>query len=258
MENIAFSALGGFIVLLAASFAVAGLLLAQRRVSLEFRKAHNDTIGVIYGTLHVTFGVIIGFTAFLVLSKYTTAQNTAASEAGDIVEVYRLAEAFPETQRDQIQQIAKSYAQEVVDEEWPMMRNGQSSARAEALVEELGRSLLQDIEPSTESEQGAYAQELNRVHDLTQDRDLRLLHLYTGLPPILWVVLGVLAIAIILFTYFLGMENAHLHRWAVGVLTVSIVFVIVTIVVLDHPFGAGFRVGPGAFERALNTMQGTD
>jgi hypothetical protein len=224
-------------------------------VPFELRKAHNDTIGIIYGTLHVTFGVIIGFTAFLVLDKYNTAQNTAASEAGDIVEIYRLAEAFPQTERDQIQQLAKSYAQDVVDEEWALMNNGQSSSRVEAIVDELGRS-LQDFAPSTDSERAVYAQELSRVHDLTQDRNLRLLKVYTGLPPVLWVVLGILATAIMVFTYFLGMEDARLHRWAVGILAASLTIIILTIIILDHPFGAGFRVGPGAFERALNTMEG--
>lgn len=71
----------------------------------------------------------------------------------------------------------------------------------------------------------------------------------------LWVVLGLLATLIILFTYFLGMENARLHRWAVGALTLGITFVLFTIVVLDHPFGGGFRVGPDAFERVLTAME---
>ena len=255
IEAIALTVLEGFIILLAAtSLAVAGLVLAQRRLPLEFRKAHNDTMGIIYGALHIVFGLIIGFTAFLVLDKFTTAQNTVASEAGDLVEIHRTAEAFAQTQRDQIQQLAKSYAQDVVDEEWPLMNEGQSSSRAEVLVDELGRS-LQEFEPSTEVEKAAYSQELSNVHDLARDRNVRLLQVYTGLPPLLWAVLGVLAIVIIVFTYFLGMEDARLHRWAVGVLTASMVFTIVMILVLDHPFGAGFRVGPGAFERGLSTME---
>jgi hypothetical protein len=200
------------------------------------------------------FGVIIGFTAFLVLDKYTTAQNTAASEAGNVLEIYRLAEAVSQTQRDRVQELAKSYAQDVVDEEWSLMRNGQSSSRAEELVTELGKT-IQDFEPSTNSERAASTQLLSGVHDLNQDRNIRLVQAHTGLPPMLWVVLGLLATLIILFTYFLGMENARLHRWAVGALTLGITFVLFTIVVLDHPFGGGFRVGPDAFERALTAME---
>ena len=49
--------------------AVAGLIFAQHRISLEFRQAHNVPISIIYGALYVTFGVIIGFSAYLVLNK---------------------------------------------------------------------------------------------------------------------------------------------------------------------------------------------
>ena len=254
-ELIALTALVGLLTVLAVLLAVAGLILVQRYIPLEFRKAHNDTLGLIYGVLYVAFGVIVGFTAFLVLDKYVDSQNTAASEAADIVEIHQLANSFPEAQRDQIQELANSYATEVVDEEWPLMRRGQSSPRADELVSEI-RGSVQDFEPSTDSERSANNQELSRVHDLTQDRSVRLLHLYVGLPPALWIALGILATILVIFTFFIGMENARLHRWAVVTLVVAFALIFSTIYVLDTPFGPGFRVNPEAFEWALNTMDG--
>jgi hypothetical protein len=111
----------------------------QRRVPLELRQSHNVAIGVVYGALQITFGVIVGFSAFLVLDKYTTAQNTVTSEAADVVEIHRLAEQLPETHRDYIQELAESYTRVVVQEEWPMMGGGQTSSSADELVNELGR-----------------------------------------------------------------------------------------------------------------------
>jgi Protein of unknown function (DUF4239) len=248
--------LGGVVLLLVVSLALAGLILVQRRVPLELRQSHNVALGVVYGAINVIFAVIAGFSAFLVLDKYTTAQDTVTREAGDVTEIYRLAEQFPETQRDQIQKLAKSYTQVVVEEEWPMMSGGQTSSRADTLVNDLGRG-IEDFEPSTGFEQAVYTQGLERVHDLAEDRELRLLNAREGLPPILWVVLIVLAAIIVVSTYFLGMGNTRLHRGAVAVLTASLTFVIFTIVALDHPFGGGFRVGPDAFERAQSTMEGT-
>ena len=136
-----------------------------------------------------------------------------------------------------------------------MMSGGEVSPHADELVSELASS-IEDFEPSTDSERAVYAQGLERVHDLTEDRELRLLNVREGLPPILWVVLIVLGATIVVFTFFLGMSNARLHRGAVAALTVGLTFVILTIVVLDHPFGDVFRVGPEAFERAQNTMEG--
>ena len=252
---VALIVVGAFFTVLAVLLAVAGLVLAQRHIPLEFRKAHNDTLSIIYATLYVTFGVIVGFTAYLVLDKYVDSQKTVASEAANIAEIYQLANSFPQAQRDQIQQLARSYAREVIDEEWPLMRKGQSSLHADELLNEI-RGSIQDIEPSTDSARAAQTQELSRVHDLTQDRSVRLLHLYTGLPPELWIALGILATIIIVFTFFIGMENARLHRWAVVTLVVAFSIIFVTIYVLDNPFGPGFRVGPQAFEWALNMMDG--
>ena len=240
---------------MAVLLAVVGLLLVQRHVSLEFRKAHNDTLSIIYGTLYVVFGVIVGFMAYLVLDKYVDSQKTTASEAANVVVIYRLANSFPQEQRDQIKQLAISYVQEVVDEEWPLMRKGQSSSHASELVTEI-RGSIQDFEPSTDSERAAYNQELNRMHDLTQDRSVRLLHLYVGLPPVLWIALGILATILVVFTFFIGMENVWLHRGSVVTLVVAFALIFSTIYVLDTPFGPGFRVTPVAFERALNTIDG--
>ena len=244
-----------FVLVVSVSLALVGLVLVQRRIPLELRQSHNATIGIIYGTLHVTFGVIIGFTAFLVFDKYNESRHTVASEARDIVQIHRLAEGFPEAQRDQIQDLARSYARVVVDEEWPLMREGQTSSSAETLAQELGSS-TQDFEPSTESEKALYAQGLMRVVDLQENREVRLLNAREGLPLILWIALGILVTIIMLFTFFLGMESARLHRWAVGMLAVGLILTMFTVIALDDPFGGAFRVGPERFESALETIEG--
>ena len=63
------------------------------------------------------FGMMVSFSAYLVLSKYTTSQNTAKSEASNVEELYWLAEQLPEPKRGEIQELAVSYARVVVDEE---------------------------------------------------------------------------------------------------------------------------------------------
>ena len=183
--------LGVVILSLAILLAVAGLIFVQRRIPLELRQSHNDTIGIIYGALHLAFGVIIGFSAFLVLDKYTTSQSTVVNEAGSVRALYYLAEQFPESRRDQIQELATSYAQVVVDEEWPLMSEGKTSPRASTLAQELTQSTDRFV-PNSSAEQALFTQALERVHDLNRFRDTRLLYAREGLPPLLWVVLVIL------------------------------------------------------------------
>jgi hypothetical protein len=188
-----------------------------------------------------------------VLNKYTTSQSTVVSEAGALRSLYYRTEQFPQPQRDQIQELLISYGRVVVDEEWPLMHKGQTSPKAEQLDQEITMS-IHSFEPNTSAEQTLYAQALQRVHDLNQNRDTRLLYAQKGLPPIMWVVVVVLAVTIVLFTYIFGMESARLHWLAVAVLTAALAFTLFTIIVLDQPFGGDLRVGPEAFEIALKDI----
>ena len=242
--------------MLSVLLAVGGLVLVQRLVPLPLRESHNAAIGIIYAALYVMFGVMVGFSAYLVLNKYVASQNAVESEAGSVEELYWLAEQFSEPKRDQIQQLATSYARAVVDEEWPLMGQGQASPRAEALANELRRSIL-DFQPSTDAEQALYSQELERVHELTEDREVRLFNARVGLPLILWFVLVSLGIDTILFTYFVGMKTAWLHALAVAALAAGIALILFTIGVLDNPFGTNLRVSPYAFEMTLHTIEGS-
>ncbi len=143
----------------------------------------------------------------------------------------------------------------MVDEEWLLMGKGLSSPRAAALNEEITKS-VDSFQPSTNPEQALYSQALQRAHELNQDRTLRLLYASEGLPSILWIVLGVLAATIILFTYLLGMESALLHIVAVAVLTASLSFTMFATITQDRPFGGDLRVGPDSFEIVLDEIEG--
>ncbi|MCA1731094.1 MAG: DUF4239 domain-containing protein [Actinobacteria bacterium] len=248
--------LGFLTVLLAVALAVAGLLVVQRLVPLSIRESHSAAIGIIYAALYVMFGMMVGFSAYLVMNKYTTSQTMSKSEASSVEELYWLAEQLPEPERDEIQELTVSYARVVVDEEWPLLRDGQASPRAETLADELRRS-IEDFEPGTDTERAVYAQELERVHDLDKAREVRLLNVSEGLPPILWLVLVSLGIDTILFTYFVGMKSVWLHAWAIAALTGDIALIIFTIIVLDRPFGGDFRLGSDVFELVLNTIEGS-
>jgi hypothetical protein len=132
---------GLLVILLAVILAVAELLVVQRLVPLTSRESHNTVISIIYAALYVMFGVIVGFSAYLVLNKYNLSETTAKTEASNVEELYWLAEQLPQQERDEVQELTASYARVVVDEEWPLMKNGQESPRADALVNDLRQSI---------------------------------------------------------------------------------------------------------------------
>jgi hypothetical protein len=250
--------LGFLIISLAVLLVVAGVALTQRRVPLEIRKSHTTGLSQINGGLGAMFGVIVGFSAFLSLNKYHAAQLTVQSEAGNIEEIYRLSQPLPEPKQEQIQKLAASYAHVVVEEEWPLMRQGRTSPRADALAEELRRSIQEGYKTTTGTQQRFFGEELDVVDELDEDREARLTDVRVGLPGILWVALVVLAISLIGFSYLVGMESSRLHLLTVGALATAISLVLVTIGILDRPFSTDFGVRALPFELVLNEIGGKD
>jgi hypothetical protein len=144
----------------------------------------------------------------------------------------------------------------VVEEEWSLMRQGQASPRAQVLADNL-RSAIQEFKPTTNNEQVVYAQELDAVNDLDEDRVTRLLDVGQGLPPLLWIALFILVIPMLLFSCLVGIEDTRLHMLGVAALVGGIAVVMITIFALDNPFGTEFRVGPQPFEFVLHKIEGT-
>jgi Protein of unknown function (DUF4239) len=256
LAQISTAVLGILIILLVVPLAVAGAALVHNRVPVKLRESHTVPLGMINGGLIGMFSIIVGLTAFLVLAEYSDAQQALQSEAGNVEEIYRLAEPLSESKQEQIQGLAASYARVVVDEEWPLMREDKTSPRADALSEELRSSIQEGYSTSTGAEQDFLGNQLDVMDELDADREARLLAVRQRLPSILWVALVVLTIAIIGFSSLVGMENRRLHLLTVGVLATAITLVLFTIGILDRPLSTDFRVQPQPFELLLHEIEG--
>ena len=247
---------GLLIILASVATAVAGLMVAQRLIPLSVRQTHNATTGTIYAALYVMFGVSVGFSLFLVWQQFNTARQVTQNEAASVERLYRLAQRFPEPERDRVQDKAVSYARGVVEEEWPSMRRGVASQRVGTLLEELRRA-VQEFEPHTAAQEALYSAALAELDELEENRQYRLLAVREGIPYILWVVLVVGGVLTITFTYLFGMDSVRLHAVAVAGLSVLISLILYVIGALDYPFNSGVRVNAEAFEQVLREVGAT-
>lgn len=233
---------------------VGGLVLVQRLVPHALRKQHNDVAGFIYAVLGVAYAVLLGLMVVAVWTSWEDAKNTANQEAGEVAEIFWLAHQLPEPEGQRLQELAMSYARVVVDEEWPLMKQGRESPRAWALLDEI-RAGIQTQEPRTSAEQSLYQEQLSRVYALAEDRRERLLDASEGLPALLWVVLLVGGVTTVSFTYLFGLESTAVHTLMVAALALVISLVLLTVAALDHPFKGDVRIGPDAFQLVLERFQ---
>src|SRR5215211_2982999 len=193
MPTMAITVVFGLLVIIGACLAaVAGLELVQRLVPADKRQEHNDVAGFLYAVVGVVYAVLMALLVIAVWEQYQKANETVESEANAVAEIAWLAHRLPEPEHHELQEDARSYAQEVVDEEWPLMEQGIEEERGTPegwdLVDDM-RATLQEVEPRTEAEQALYAEGLDQIQRLGDARRMRLVQAGEGIPGVLWAVL---------------------------------------------------------------------
>ena len=230
--------------------------MVQRLVPPDRREEHNDVAGFIYAVLGVAYAVLLAFVVIAVWEDYKTAQTNVESEAHELAGIYFLASRLPEPERTRIQDLVRTYARVVVEEEWPMMEQSQTSPRADSLLRRLRLELLQ-FDPSTEGEQVVYEQGLTNLHNAIDARRSRLLEVREGIPELLWVVLVGGGVVTVSFTYLFGLKSNAAHALMVAALTLLICGILFTIGEFDYPFSGVVEIRPEAFKEVLGSFGGT-
>jgi Protein of unknown function (DUF4239) len=242
--------------------AVAGLIVVQRLVPATIRMGYNDVAGFIYAVLGVIYAVLLALVVIATWEEFGRARITVEAEANALAEIFWLAHQLPQPEGRELQELARSYAEEVVEEEWPLMEQGRTPLMESTretpsgwvLIDDI-RATLQEYEPRTAAGEQLYAEGLDQVQRLADARRTRLVVAEESLPTVLWVVLIVAGIVVVGFAYLFGMENTRAHSLMVVALAGVIALVLFTIAAMDHPFTGAARVGPEAFELVLHRFE---
>jgi hypothetical protein len=242
--------------------ALAGLEVVQRLVPATSRQPHNDVAGFIYAALGVIYAVLLALVVIAVWEEYDAANETVEQEANALAEIFWLGHRLPEPDGTHLQELCRSYAEEVVHTEWPLMEQGQAPLMTQVeetpagwtLIDDI-RANVQDFQPRTQADEQLYAEGLDQVQRLADARRMRLVAAEEGVPGVLWSVLIFGGIAAVGFTYLFGLENTWAHRLMVVTLAAVIGLVLFTIGAMEHPFSGGARIGTEAFDLVLERFE---
>jgi len=244
---------GLLIVAAAMLIAIGGLVLVQHLFSNERRRQHNDVAGFIYAVLGVSYAVLLGLMLIAVWEQWEAADATTTEEANEVAEIFWLAHRLPQPEGRHFQQLARSYAQVVVEDEWPLMEQGRASQKAWDTLDRM-RGTIEGVDPTTGAQLARYTEVLEQLHGLGDARRERLLDAGEGLPPILWVVLILGGVITVGFTYLFGLENTLVHTLMVAALAMIISLTLFTVAALDYPFKGDIRIHPAAVEQVLESF----
>jgi len=218
------------------------------------RQKYNELVGWQLSILSTTYAVILGFMLYAVWTTYGEADLNVDQEANAVADLYRLAEEFPEPQQSQLKNLTRSYAEAVVNREWPEMANDEEPKEGVAISSEMWHT-VRSIRPSSSTEQIAQDHALSELSLLAQHRLTRLSQSTTALPNVLWCVLLVGGALTIVSACMFGMQVEKLQALQVFSLSLLVSLSLVAIADIHRPFQGLIHVRAYSFQRALQSMK---
>jgi len=244
----------GMMVLVVVGLWVVLFVVMDKVWAWDKRHQHNDVTGWQLGILGTTYAVILGFMLYAVWTEFDNATQNVELEANGLVNVYRLADGLPEATRDEVQKLAKSYANLAIEKEWPAMERGEVPHDTGAVGWKLSKVLIA-AQGTSRMENLAQDHAITEVDAVSNYRRTRLLESTTSLPAVLWLVLVVGGVLTIVSSCMFGSQNRFLHGVQVVFFSLLVGLVLLAIADINKPFQGSVHVGDEAFVRALEVMK---
>ena len=247
---------GNILVWGAAAVSCLGLAIFHRFIHLDVRRAHNDLAGFSIAIISVVYAVLLAFIAVATWESFAAADTIAATEAGDIGNLYRDTRGFPPNIGEPMRNALRQYLALVIHQEWPVQERGVVPESGWVPLAQLHDELVQ-YSPATLGESVVQAEFLRSLNDLYKARTERLVAVRGHIPGVIWWIIGIGGALTTGFTYLFGFHSFRMHLTMTGAVAASLALVAVLIIALDWPFRGEVSIGPGAYvevERGLDNL----
>ena len=240
-----FSLIVAFIVL-----SLAGMLAIRKQLGLTWLKQHQEVVGHMLAVSGTLYAVILGLLVVDAMQTFQNSRNLVDTEANALADIYLLAEELPKEPARRIHTLCKSYAEEVIEHQWPMMAAGHVDRTARQLVIKLVRE-VDHFQPKTENEKSIHPMLIQKVFDLRDNRRARATVAENGIPIAEWVVLVIGALITMIFSYFFAPESRRTHAVITFMVSLMIALNLYLLILFGSPFAGDMVVQPVSFRTNL-------
>ena len=201
--------------------------------------------------------VIVAFVFFVAFESYGAAKADAEKEATATLAMFHGAVPFSPAARARLRVQLICYAREVIDDEWPAMRDGKTSAELDARVTALEETAF-GISLEGDKQLAAYEQLFADNEERRAGRQGRIDQVSGLVPPVLWLILIVGAVVVVGgVCFFADRRETRLTQVAmIAAVAVLVTSGLMLVRFLDAPYqGKRGSIKPTAMTRTLAQME---
>lgn len=238
---------GGIFATLAVILAVGAFASIALLAVTKLQTQRVQVVAPFFSTVSVLFALLTGFAANDAWERQRAAGRAILAERDAILAIHELSVATV-SDMSAIRDALRHYLDMVVSDEWPLMREARSSAKAEA---ELAKLLAQLASPQITQEAGATAHQAlvqlwQRVHSARTDR-LALGEQVTDEQK--WLTIMVLTLLTQLSIAVVHLGNPRSQALALLIFSLAALSTLGLIAVKERPFDGPLAVAPAALQK---------
>ena len=227
------------------------VLLVRRIWPYPTFKENNELVGFTYSVYGLIYGVLMAFTIVVAWQRFADTEQLVLREMTILSQLWRDSMVARPFIREDIQKHLISYAQSVVDDEWPTMaEHGQAHPKTEKIYEGLWE-ITYRFEPKTKIQEGYMAHYLGRMNDLSNTRRLRIMYSRMKVHGGLWLVLLIGAVPTMAYPLLFSNKHAWVQVIIMGCIMLIVLSGLLVTLYLEHPFSSARGIRPDAFREFL-------
>lgn len=206
----------------------------------------NETLGDFLQYFGVMYGLLLGLLAVATYQNHTDVEKAVSSEASSLAAIYRDVTAYPEPQRAELKTLLREYTRYVIEEAWPLQRQGLVPPGGVKRIADFQASLV-SFEPQTKAQEALHDAAMRQFNSFFEYRRTRLYSVNSGIPALLWYTVGVGALINMIFIWLFNLR-LKVHLLLGGIISFFLATMISLIALMDHPFRGEVGVSSDAFQ----------
>ncbi|MBU6454881.1 MAG: DUF4239 domain-containing protein [Cyanobacteria bacterium REEB67] len=232
---------------LAVGASCGGILLIRKFIKTQTLKDHHEATDPMMACVGTLFAILLGFMVANAMGRFENARQNVQEEAGAVGDVFRLARGLPSPCNTDIMKNCVAYLDAVSPEEFAAMRESKMSDKCWDIYSKMWDQCI-SYDPQTQGQSNLHQGLVEAMTKFGECRRARSAQLHYALPPVLWTVVFIGAAAIIIFTFFFGVENVALQVGMTAAVTIILSLNIYLLKAFDSPFDGQVYVSPIPFE----------
>jgi hypothetical protein len=224
-------------------------LLVKRNRQLKRFSINLDIGGIIYGGIVAVYSILLAFIVVIVWEQYQNTGDRIQEESSKVFNLYRASYAFPDsTTGKKIRSTVINYVNSVVNNEFPAMEHDTTSTLTQKSYNQVW-AMVYAIRPVTDNEKVWYTSMVESTNQFGEARIIRISDIDPSLPPLMWRILLAGGLIIIVFAMLFKTNDDWTHYVKIMLFSIVIVFNLLLVYLLDHPYKGVLKIEPSAFTK---------